>query len=92
MKIQLSGFQDTREVYLDGELLIPARGQQIVNHSPDGFNWGYGGSGPAQLAFAICLELIGRRANYQKFKRDHIATLPKGDFDVTIEFDENDYK
>lgn len=25
----------------------------LVNHSPSGFNWGYGGSGPAQLALAI---------------------------------------
>lgn len=26
---------------------------EIRNHSPDGFNWGYAGSGPAQLALAI---------------------------------------
>ena len=26
---------------------------QVVNHSPDGFEWGYTGSGPAQLALAI---------------------------------------
>lgn len=26
---------------------------KIHNHSPDGFNWGYRGSGPAQLALAI---------------------------------------
>lgn len=25
----------------------------LWNHSPTGFNWGYGGSGPAQLALAI---------------------------------------
>lgn len=30
----------------------------IRNHSPDGFEWGYGGSGPAQLALAICLEVL----------------------------------
>lgn len=30
----------------------------VANHSPDGFEWGYGGSGPAQLALAICLELL----------------------------------
>lgn len=24
-----------------------------VNHSPTGFEWGYGGSGPAQLSYAI---------------------------------------
>jgi len=25
----------------------------LFNHSPTGFEWGYGGSGPAQLALAI---------------------------------------
>jgi hypothetical protein len=28
-------------------------------HSPDGFEWGYGGSGPSQLALAMCVELLG---------------------------------
>ena len=26
----------------------------VVHHSPDGFEWGYGGSGPADLALNIC--------------------------------------
>lgn len=30
-----------------------------VNHSPDGFEWGYGGSGPSQLAFAMLADLLG---------------------------------
>lgn len=28
----------------------------VRNHSPDGFNWGYGGSGPSQLALAILID------------------------------------
>jgi hypothetical protein len=32
----------------------------LFNHSPTGFEWGYGGSGPAQLALAI-LALSPRR-------------------------------
>src|SRR4051812_46787177 len=28
----------------------------VRDHSPDGFEWGYGGRGPAQLALALCLE------------------------------------
>jgi Family of unknown function (DUF6166) len=24
--------------------------QPVVQHSPDGYEWGYGGSGPAELA------------------------------------------
>lgn len=31
---------------------LPPR-HDLANHSPDGFNWGYGGSGPAQLALAL---------------------------------------
>lgn len=42
-------------VYVDGKLLRPDASQKVRNHSPDGFNWGYGGSGPAQLALAILL-------------------------------------
>lgn len=31
-------------------------GFEFVKHSPSGFEWGYGGSGPAQLAFALLLD------------------------------------
>lgn len=37
---------ETTGVALDARL-------DLVNHSPTGFAWGYGGSGPAQLALAI---------------------------------------
>jgi len=45
----------------------------VINHSPNGFEWGYGGSGPAQLALALsCDALDGdvRRARrvYQDLK------------------------
>lgn len=54
----LKGQAGTRKVWLNGKPLDPARSQKIWNHSPDGFNWGYGGSGPAQLALSILLELL----------------------------------
>ena len=69
-------------VVADGETteLLPARGQQLIDHSPDGFNWGYSGSGPAQLAYALLLEVTddGQTAlrYYQDFKWDVIANLP----------------
>ena len=31
----------------------------LRTHSPDGFEWGYGGSGPAQLALALAADLLG---------------------------------
>lgn len=53
---------------------------KLANHSPAGFEWGYGGSGPAQLALAILLDYTGdkdlARRLHQDFKRDMIALLP----------------
>lgn len=40
----------------DHERLTPDRSLELVRHSPGGFDWGYTGSGPAQLACAILLD------------------------------------
>jgi len=51
----------------------------LWNHSPTGFNWGYGGSGPAQLALAILADHLGNdqvaESLHQEFKWAKIATL-----------------
>lgn len=51
----------------------------LRRHSPSGFEWGEGGSGPAQLALAICFDLLRDRAAaldvYQALKRDVITRL-----------------
>jgi hypothetical protein len=56
--------------------LLPPR-LDLRNHSPTGFEWGYGGSGPAQLALALCAHALGddRRALevYQHYKWQHVA-------------------
>lgn len=85
MKHTLKGIAETREVWLDGKLLDPEPSLAIRNHSPDGFNWGYCGSGPAQLALAIILKLTGKTEGYQDFKWKTIAVLPQENFE--IEFD-----
>lgn len=36
----------------------------VIHHSPSGFEWGYGGSGPADLALNV-LELLLRRMDYR---------------------------
>ena len=69
---------DPRRVTLDGQPLPIAPSLRLINHSPTGFEWGYGGSGPAQLALAILLEVAGESCairNYQQFKREVIAQL-----------------
>jgi hypothetical protein len=77
----------TKRVWLDGKLLSYVESQKVRNHSPDGFNWGYGGSGAAQLALAVCLKVMPRREalhRYQDFKFKAIANLPQSDFEVDI--------
>ncbi len=63
----------------DGEAieLSPAASQKLRNHSPSGFQWGYRGSGPAQLALALLLDVTGNpelsQSYYQDFKFDIVA-------------------
>jgi len=50
--------------------------KHVVYHSPDGFNWGYGGSGPSELARCILLEVVGEELAdeyYQDFKNEFVA-------------------
>ena len=74
-------------VTVNGQPLSPRPSQQVVNHSPDGFDWGYGGAGPAQLALAIAL-LFCRPATavrlYQEFKWRFIAPCPADGFELDM--------
>lgn len=59
----------------NGQSLPLADCVDVRKHSSE-FNWGYGGSGPAQLALAICTDALGSGAAlgcYQAFKRKHVA-------------------
>lgn len=50
--------------------------KHTMRHSPTGFNWGYGGSGPADTALSILTDCLGeRKANqlYQPFKWAFVA-------------------
>lgn len=82
----IKGEWSTRRVWIDGEELLPTRRQAVYNHSPDGFNWGYGGSGPSQLALALLLHfgVENEAINlYQRFKWAVIAKLPQADFEIS---------
>jgi len=86
--IVLKGEWETEKVWLNGKRLYPGKSQKVWNHSPDGFSWGYEGSGPAQLALAVLLELVPQdRAVelHQEFKRDVVAGLVQDDFRVSID-------
>jgi hypothetical protein len=68
-------------VLVDGERLDPGPSQDVWNHSPNGFAWGYSGSGPAQLALALLLRAglhpdVAVRL-HQRFKREFIVIQPQ---------------
>jgi len=60
---------------------------EVCNHSPTGFEWGYHGSGPAQLALALLIEHLEDTdqalALHQSFKQQVIAHLPFGGWTLT---------
>lgn len=59
----------------------------LRNHSPDGFAWGYGGSGPAQLALAILAHVTDdetAQKHYQAYKFSVIGRL-KGNWQITAQ-------
>lgn len=71
---------DVDEIWRIAATIPPEWYQDIVNHSPTGIAWGYGGSGPAQCALAILLDYLGdeqrARALYQDFKFTVVAAFP----------------
>jgi hypothetical protein len=71
VKVHEHGFGESYDLPLEPSL-------KVRNHSPTGFEFGYGGSGPAQLALAILLDYMGRPPSpgmYQAFKFFFIAPM-----------------
>ena len=58
-----------------------------VRHSPDGFSWGYAGSGPAELARSLLWDYLGAEPQpfvYQAFKSSFVAQWPQdGNWEMT---------
>ena len=65
------------DVTVDGVPLNPRL--DLWNHSPTGFEWGYAGSGPAQLALALLADCLGDDEAavelHQEFKSAVVAGL-----------------
>jgi len=75
-----SGHQPVyKRIMPDGDVteLSPEHSQKLRLHSPDGFQWGYGGSGPAQTALALLLDVTTipdiAEEYYQDFKMDVVS-------------------
>jgi Family of unknown function (DUF6166) len=73
------------EVTVNGAPLNPRL--DLWNHSPTGFEWGYGGSGPAQLALALLADHLGDDEKaidlHQQFKFSIVAGLPYPGWQLT---------
>jgi hypothetical protein len=76
----MSIYQGTRDsqvgaapVLVDGEPLDPRN--DLMNHSPLGFQWGYGGSGPAQLALAILAHHFRQKGMRPRLADDRAVQL-----------------
>ncbi len=60
---------------------LPVR-LDLMRHSPDGFEVGYGGSGPAQLALAILADAFDDKTAlrmHQGFKHDVVSAIRLAD-------------
>jgi hypothetical protein len=72
-------------VTVNGSPLNPRN--DLRNHSSTGFEWGYGGSGPAQLALAILAHHLGDDARalacYEEFKWTVISPLVDDEWSLT---------
>lgn len=89
--MKIKGEYKTRRIWINNCELLPAASQKVHDHSPDGFAWGYGGSGPAQLALAILLSVADQKtalAYHQHFKCEFVAEFPKQDFTLDIKIRE----
>ncbi len=66
----------------EGTRLTPERSLELANHSPSGFESGYCGSGPAQLALALLLDYTDDEdvalAEYMAFKDEVVSRLECG--------------
>lgn len=82
----LEGAFFSKEVRIGAKRLHIKASQRVYNHSAE-FNWGYGGSGPAQLALAILLKYWDKEnaeTYHQDFKFAFIGGLPSTDFIKTV--------
>lgn len=65
---------------------LPPR-HDLRNHSPDGFNWNFNGSGPAQLALALLADALQDDEKaltwYQQFKFKVVSRLPEDKWELS---------
>lgn len=67
-------------LYRDIDGTARATVEHVVRHSPTGIEWGYQGSGPADLARSILLQFADETTadrHYVRFKEEVVAAVPR---------------
>lgn len=83
--VHIRSVYETKEVWVNG-LHLKSEDYQLIR-SPHGFNWGYGGIGPAQFAFALLRMWVEQDTAlhyHTDLKFGYIAGLPQRSIDVHI--------
>lgn len=86
-QVTVKGIFRSNKVFVDGKVLSLKKSLKVRRHSPTGFNWGYGGSGPAQFALALLLKYVSADIAtdyYQALKFKWVGSLPRTDFIVVV--------
>jgi hypothetical protein len=81
--MEIRGHWEAKQVWIGGREVRPERSLHVRNHSPDGFSWGDGGRGSAQLALALLLEITTEEMAllwYQDVRSHIVAQLAQDDF------------
>ena len=72
-RVDVTQFEADAEV--DGRTYELNPRLDLANHSPSGFEWGYGGSGPSQTALAILADWFSDRSKITEAVSRYAATL-----------------
>lgn len=74
-------------IYENGRKIELEPSYNIKQHSPTGFEWGYRGAGPHQLALAILLDFTGNEMRalsyHNQFVEDFVVNFPQDGFVLT---------
>jgi hypothetical protein len=73
-------FSSVYGIVHDGEVRLRDPRLDLVDRNPTGFAWGYGGSGPSQLALALLADVYDDQTAlgaHQAFKWTSVAKLPQ---------------
>lgn len=85
--ISVKGDWETREFWVNDKKLSLEKSLRVLKGSITGFNWGFAGTGPGQLALAILLEFVDPETAllyHQLLKFKYVRTLPQSSFQGTV--------